>query len=222
MKKIFLLLLCFVLVGCGIIFGGCVVGKYNLATSNGLECLNKNKFDHAIKWFNKAIQYDSSIPLAYEWRGEAYYRKGDFNAAIQDFNIAIKMNNNDASAYLLRGSVYAEINNSEQAFSDFSKVIEINQYNYEAYYKRALLYLKLKKFDDAEKDIEAIEWIKTQLRDGDFLQNAIAVLRNALDKANEEEKMFQESKGGQADWKVFCNISPKKFLGLFYGSVPTS
>ena len=120
-------------------------------------------------------------PLAYVGRGQAYYGKGDFDAAVENFNTAILMLHDDETAYLWRGLAYAEIDQPDRAFRDFNKAIEINEYSYDAYYNRALLYLRLKKFDEAEKDIQALEWVKTKLEGGEFLQNTITVLRRSLD-----------------------------------------
>ena len=57
----------------------------------GMEQLNQNEVDAAVDSFNKSLELDANVPLAYVGLGEVALRKRDFPTAQEKFNKALEL-----------------------------------------------------------------------------------------------------------------------------------
>jgi len=96
------------------------------------ELLNRGlSFDHlgqserAIEDYDKAIELNPGLAMAYNNRGNAYYALGQSERAIADYDKAITLNPGDAAAYTNRGTAYAALGQYERAIEDYSRFIEL-------------------------------------------------------------------------------------------------
>jgi tetratricopeptide (TPR) repeat protein len=76
------------------------------------------KYDEAISSFNKSIEYDSDLSLAYSGRGYAYLKKGDLKLAIKDFNKAIELDSENGRAYLFRSEYWSTLGDNAKVILD--------------------------------------------------------------------------------------------------------
>jgi tetratricopeptide (TPR) repeat protein len=81
----------------------------------------KGQSDKAISHYNKAIELNPSIDMAYNNRGRAYVSKGQYDQAISDFSKAIEINPRISVAYSNRGLAYYHKGEHDKAWEDVQK-----------------------------------------------------------------------------------------------------
>ncbi len=89
------------------------------------------------------------VPLAYNYRGAAFYKEGRFEEAIQDFDRAIALNPSYVEAYNNRGIAFDDNGRLDRAIEDFERAIALNPSYYKAYNNRGALYGKVGQLDKA-------------------------------------------------------------------------
>lgn len=97
-------------------------GFYLFHFQRGEMLFQKQKFDSALIYYNKAIAIRPDKAQMYSNRGAAHYSLGMYSQAISDFNRAISLStgpNTDNRYYLNRCVVYTRCNQTEQAMKDF-------------------------------------------------------------------------------------------------------
>jgi tetratricopeptide (TPR) repeat protein len=121
--------------------------------------------------YNRAIDLDPNLALAFNGRGMLFYDRNEYDRAIQDFNRAIDLNDKSAAAFDNRGITYFDMKDSDHAKADFDRAIELDPKDLDAYWNRGDLYrskgdrenaaadyrmaLSLGPNDDDKKEIEA-------------------------------------------------------------------
>ena len=118
------------------------------------------KYKKAIPYFDKALEINSKMALAYNNRGFSYESLGKYQQALINFNEAIHADSTFAGAYLNRGSaIYSNQNIASaskqdilMAISDFSKAIQFDSGFCICWRNRAVLYERLKQYDKAMAD----------------------------------------------------------------------
>ena len=121
--------------------------------NKGIKNKDAEKYEKAIKDFDKAIEIDNSYIDPYIARAEMHLNNGDFQSAKFDLDEVITRNPKNWLAFYLRGkanmnmatSKYSRYN--KDAIEDFSSSIGLNSTssNGESYYYRGIVY---KKIDD--------------------------------------------------------------------------
>src|SRR5687767_4030321 len=111
--------------------------------NRGMQKVNAGDFVEAVQFFTKAIQFDSTMVMAYLNRGHAKNKLLDFKGAITDYNRAIKLKNltweESYEAYFNRGLALASLENMRSALSNFDHAIRLNPQYADAYYNRSIL-----------------------------------------------------------------------------------
>lgn len=87
----------------------------------GVDYLSANKFDEAIKEFNRVIEIDPGSGIAYSYRGFLYAKEGELVKAVFDYNKAIEINPNSAKAYGNRAVIYYDMKEYDKAWIDVHK-----------------------------------------------------------------------------------------------------
>lgn len=163
------------------------LGNYNLALKdyeNALILNPKNidalfdtaylyetteKFDAALRIYNKVIsEFDNSY-YAYKNRSYVYYKLGEFEKALLDIEKAISINNQDPNLFFNRGLLNKELE-PEKAFLDFDLCIQKDKNFIDAYIEKAFLFEDINEFENALKLYEKVlkldyinEWIFCRL-----------------------------------------------------------
>lgn len=88
---------------------------------NGYEKRIRQKFQEAIKDFNKAIELNPNYERAYFYRGDAKANLQDYHGAIEDYNKAIKFTPRRIPVvyHYYRGISYFKLNEKDKACSDW-------------------------------------------------------------------------------------------------------
>jgi serine/threonine protein kinase/Tfp pilus assembly protein PilF len=74
---------------------------------HGLFCLNRRRFDEAIREINKCLELDPLMPLYYAWSVCAYWSAGRFDEALQEFTRALEIDPHLGLAYFHAGMAYS-------------------------------------------------------------------------------------------------------------------
>lgn len=126
----------------------------------GQRDFKEEKYQEALKYFNKAIELEGTYARAYFWRGRAYEEmeskgvmKKGYQKAISDYDKAIEINSKFAEAYGARGFVHGKLEEYIKAIDDYSKAIEMNPKFLGAYNNRGYTYYVLGKYENATNDL---------------------------------------------------------------------
>jgi Flp pilus assembly protein TadD len=91
----------------------------------GKIAFNMGELDNAITNFAEAIRRSPNDPVAYDYRGFAFFRKRDFDKALLDFNQVLELRPSSAVAHNQRGVTYMKKGEMERALADFTTAIHI-------------------------------------------------------------------------------------------------
>lgn len=97
----------------------------------GIKLTKEQKHEEALELFNKAIEINPSLAVAWKHRGRTKFNLGDAQGAITDFTEAIKLDTMYAEAYYNRGNVYIFLADVPTACRDFNKARALNYPNIE-------------------------------------------------------------------------------------------
>ena len=117
-----------------------------------------DKYDEAIRHYDKAIALHPEFAQSYHERGLAYSNKGDFERAVEDLTKAIELNPDFTVSYVERGLNRIRTGDYEGAISDYNWAIEHDELNkVDAYCNLGDVYRRKGDFDCAlEKCNKAI------------------------------------------------------------------
>ncbi|NQT07283.1 MAG: tetratricopeptide repeat protein, partial [Candidatus Omnitrophica bacterium] len=151
--------------------------------SRGKIHAEKREFDRAIENFNKAIELDPELTLAYSNRGVAYAGKSEFDNAFKDFNKAIELDPEVVIAYVARGSTYVKIAGFDKAIENFTKALELDPVFFSVYVDRGKVYVKIGEFDKAIEDFTRAIELNPKLAEAYTNRGYAYMERGELDKA---------------------------------------
>lgn len=184
---------------------------YDLMINRGKDAEESEQYNMAQYYFERAIQIDSTNPIAYVNLGYLYFKKQKANVALEYFNQALSLDS--LNIYALFGLAYFYENtfHSFQAVETYDKIISIESSNEYAYVGIASIY------SEADNFYEAIHYynmaIEAALKKGNhdyvgFCYYMTHVLKNELG----------DNKGGFLDLKKsaqYNNIPAQQILDLY-------
>jgi tetratricopeptide (TPR) repeat protein len=94
----------------------------------------------ALQDYNKAIELNPNLALAFNDRGLLFYNADEYDRALEDFNRAIELDSKFETAFDNRGVTYFAKNNADHALADYDHAIELNPDDLNAYWNRGDLY----------------------------------------------------------------------------------
>ena len=93
-------------------------------TMDGFIVGDKDKYDEAIRYYDKAIELHPEFAQAYHERGMAYSFKEEFNTTVADLTKAVELNPDFILSYTERGFNRIRTGDYDGAISDYNWVIE--------------------------------------------------------------------------------------------------
>lgn len=118
------------------------IGK---AFNNGKAAYTQGQYQEALKFFNKALELDSTFSKAHYMKGLTLKKLRKYNEAIAAYQAAIRHDPTYDEAYFALGKIYSAIGKVDDAIATYQKAVENNPTSYKAYYEMGVLYLNKKK-----------------------------------------------------------------------------
>ncbi|MCK5124811.1 MAG: tetratricopeptide repeat protein [candidate division Zixibacteria bacterium] len=112
--------------------------------------LRTGKYDEAIAGFDKAIELNKMLTIAYYQRGNIYeLANKNLSNAIADYKNVLQINPRFARAYLNLGNVFHEKGNLQTALDYYAEAIKADSQFAQPYYNRGNIYHEMGEYDKA-------------------------------------------------------------------------
>ena len=164
--------------------------KNNINLLLGICCVELNKIEDAIYYYQNEINLNPENAYAYNNIGEVYLNIKDYSNAILFLKKAEKIEERNIIIKLNIAKYYSEIYEIDMAFSYYDKVIEIDNNNYYAKYNAGLLALNENKYFEAEN------YFKSAIKDNkksSELYNNLGIVYSKLNNSLNAIKYFDLS-----------------------------
>lgn len=174
----------------------------------GAAFIQERDYGNALKYYNNAINADTTLGMAYLNRGIALFDLGKYEFAVKDLSKAIAKEPKMEVSYFFRGVSYGHLKQYDKGIQDLSKVIKINPDFPEVYKNRGVLYELTHNYPEALEDFN--EAIKRNPANKKLLVNrskAYFMMRKfseALKEIKEAEKY-----GIEVDYNYVRNIEER-------------
>ena len=119
------------------------------ATIIGLAFEKLKDYNHAIAYYDKAIEIDPQYAFAYNNKGVALSNLGRNEEAIASYDKAIELDPQNAEAYNNKGIILSNLGKREEAIECFDKALYIDPQNTLAYYNKGNTLSALGKREEA-------------------------------------------------------------------------
>lgn len=149
MKKLFLLLIISLLIGCSELNVQVYDEDYHQLNEEALEALDNGEFNRAIDLLEEAIEKDPEASTAYNSLGYAYIEIEEFDKAIIELNKAIEITPDYSYAYSNLGNAYIALNDMENGEKAYLSSVEHDKSNSYGHYGLAIIYRDSGKYDKA-------------------------------------------------------------------------
>ncbi len=130
-----------------------------LLVRQGAAALLRGKFEHALKAYDEALQYDKLSPVRkasiLSDRGVARWRMKQTESALADFKKSIEFNPQYPQVYNNMGNVYMDLNRHKEALKAYSRAIELAPTYGVAYNNRGSAHFELGKLEAAVSDFSS-------------------------------------------------------------------
>ena len=116
---------------------------------NAVASYGEGDYQASIELYNRALDLNPFLYLAYFMRGAAHTNTGNFDQAIADYDTAIELRSDYVAAYADRGAAYGKKGDYDQAIADCDRAIELNPDYATAYVTRGAAYIYMGDYDQA-------------------------------------------------------------------------
>jgi S1-C subfamily serine protease len=112
---------------------------------------NKNNYNKAFEYYNKAISVDNTYADAYVGLGDIYYEKGLYDLEVANFSKAVELNPQNYNYLYYLGNAYEDIGEYGKAREAYEKVLSIKPDDKDTLYDLAELLIVSGYCSQAEK-----------------------------------------------------------------------
>ena len=124
---------------------------------------DRDAISAALDDYDRAIQLDPKLPMAWGRRALTYAALGKHDRAIADFDKLVALLPNDVFAYIYRGDSYRAQGREREALADYGRAIENDSDSFTAYTQRGNLYADRGSYALAIADYDQAIRIRPQL-----------------------------------------------------------
>ena len=193
-------------------------GKRKLYIQLAVELTKINKFDQAIKSFNKANMLGEDYITFYNI-GSLYYKKNDFKNAILALEKSKYLNNKFYMSFLLTGLCYGRLNNFKAAESNFINVIMKAPENTTALTALAILYFNQGRIDDSLEILGRISGTKDNVDSIQKIKSEILFNSGKISESVKEIKNYKDSSVKFKHFNDYIKSIPVSILTDKYGTI---
>ncbi len=112
---------------------------------------DKQDWDEAIRYYQKAVDLDANYLNAYNGLGGDYFEKRQFDLEVANYLKATELNPKDADSFYYLGTAYEDTGNYDEAIAAYETALKIEPSHMEALHDLAVLYLAQGKVDQAKE-----------------------------------------------------------------------
>ena len=198
----------------------------NLYYEKGMCLFNIEKYLDAIKYFNKAIEYNNVNNKLFI--SDCYYHKGICALKInqkedgfKDFEQALNYNNKNGEIYYYKAFFYMDFENYEEAINSYLDAININKELYtiknDGYFNIAYCYLQLEKFEEAKNYLNLCQKINEDKIKNYFINGVNSCEEDGIGPQQyllDFSKIYKDLKNKFIDINYYfgiCNIELKNY-----------
>lgn len=120
----------------------------------GMIADERNEYDRAIEFYNRALRYDRKNGDILRNMALTYRHKKDYKKAIEFAQEALDLNGDDLNARILLGNIYFETARYQDAITTYGKVLEISPENPQVLFNMGSAQLRI------GDEFSAIEYLK--------------------------------------------------------------
>jgi Flp pilus assembly protein TadD len=131
-----------------------LVTAVQAATTNDRSICAQRAGDEAIAACTRLLAINPRSAVAYNNRGNVYYRKGDYDRAISDFHQAIRLDRRYTPAYVNRGLAYNDKGDYDQAIVDYNEAIRLDPRLANTYINRGVVFVEKGDYDRGISDYD--------------------------------------------------------------------
>ena len=117
---------------------------------------NEQRFDKALREYQKVIELDAMLPQAYLGLGNIYLAQFKFDLALETYTQAIELKLQSPEIYCNRGIVYTKQGQHERAIADFQQVLAINADYTPARFELGFVYQQIGEYEKAVLEYERV------------------------------------------------------------------
>jgi tetratricopeptide (TPR) repeat protein len=157
--------------------------EVNTHLQRGKDYYENHLFEQALNEYNRTIELDPKLAVAYNGRGNVYRSQGDYERALAEFGKAIELDPKLAVAYNGRGNVYYVQKDYKQALVDYNRAIELNPKLAAAYNGRGSVYDIQKDYSQALVDYNRAIELNPKLAIAYYNRGSVYDIQNEYSQA---------------------------------------
>ena len=115
----------------------------------GIQYLENENYENAIKLFNEGISLDPNSSILYNYKGDALLKLEKYEEAIKSYDEALKINPEYFDVLKDKGRVYDALGSFDKAIDCYDKAIKIRPKNAQIWFFKGLALYRLTKYDEA-------------------------------------------------------------------------
>jgi len=123
----------------------------------GLFQEEKQNFQKARYFYEKAIRYNPNIADAYYHLGLIYKRNNDLEMALSNFQMATYLVNPDANSYAELGFMLRDLGQSKRSLSAFKKSMNVSPFSPESHFNLGMAFLLDNQIEDALTEVGFVD-----------------------------------------------------------------
>lgn len=148
----------------------------------------QEQYASALSNINNAIKYFSTkeksfLTVAYQLRGDVYFKIGKYDKTFQDYEKAIKLSVADPEIYADRAQIYYSLQQFAKAEADYRHALKIDESYVLAYAGLGRNFLALKNYGEAEKILNELVKLAPDYSSGYFYRAKVYFEQEKYDSA---------------------------------------
>ncbi len=128
--------------------------------SIGASYFDRKRYSEAIRFCEKAVQYDNRLYAAYFTLADSYNQLKNYEKALTAINRVVELQPSKSGFHVAKGIVLLNLKRNSEAVNSILKAIELDKENHEAYYWLGYIYKRNGEYQKAENALIRATYLK--------------------------------------------------------------